>query len=67
MAGAVMKLAGEDEDSLPGDEGAPRDVYVFFNNHWQAQGAINALQLAIELGLKTPEDLPEIIRKRLGL
>jgi hypothetical protein len=40
---------------------------VFFNNHWQAQGAINALQLAIELGIKTPEDLPEIIRKRLQL
>jgi uncharacterized protein YecE (DUF72 family) len=67
MAAAVSKLtepdSPEDEEKKERDL---RDVYVFFNNHWQSQGAINALQLSLELGLKTPEELPDFIGKILS-
>lgn len=59
MAKAVQKLES------PTQNQDPRNVYVFFNNHWQAQGAINALQLSAELGLETPENLPEVIKRKL--
>jgi uncharacterized protein YecE (DUF72 family) len=64
MARAVAQLAAP----AAGDDAvrSSRDVYVFFNNHWQAQGAINALQLAMELGLDLPDDLPEGVRLKLG-
>ena len=63
LAGAVKKLAGANG----GPEAEPRDVYVFFNNHWQAQGAANALQLTMALGLPIPEGLPEGLRQRAGI
>jgi uncharacterized protein YecE (DUF72 family) len=64
MAPAIEKLtnAGGKDVKQTKD---PRDVYIFFNNHWQSQGAINALQLSLELGLKSPEELPEFIAKIL--
>jgi uncharacterized protein YecE (DUF72 family) len=64
LAGAVRKLAGEE----PGDNEVPaekRDTYVFFNNHWKAQGVVNALQLRLILGEELPEDLPKEIKERL--
>lgn len=64
MARAVEALA-QPADNESGASRNPRDVFVFFNNHWQAQGAINALQLALELGLELPGDLPEAIRLKL--
>lgn len=63
MAKAVTRLSEEPTTSEHKD---PRDVFVFFNNHWQSQGAINALQLSLELGLKTPGDLPGFIAKVLS-
>ena len=66
MAVAIRKLAVGEDRERASKKKSPRDVYIFFNNHWQAQGAINALQLAERLGLKLPEQLPEYIRKRLA-
>lgn len=63
MAGAVEKL--QETDSAI--EKAKRDVYVFFNNHWQAQGAINAIQLSQKLGLPLPENFPKDLQKLLEL
>lgn len=60
MAKAIAKLQDPAAESKDKD---PRDVYIFFNNHWQSQGAINALQLSLELGIKTPDDLPDFIAK----
>ncbi len=64
LAGAVRKLAGEelDDSGIPAGE---RDTYVFFNNHWQAQGVVNALQLRLILGEEPPEELPEGIKEKI--
>lgn len=68
MAEAIKKLANSGSggtDPNKGKKKSPRDVYIFFNNHWQAQGAINAYQLALKLGLPVRSDLPEKIKKHL--
>lgn len=61
IADAVNKLSGEG-----GEEQEKRDVYVFFNNHWQAQGVINALQLRMRLGQELPAGLPRAIIEKLS-
>ena len=70
LAGAVRRLAGESgvlfDDAEAEQAPKKRDVYVFFNNHWMAQGVINALQLKLELGEDLPEGLPDEVLKRLG-
>ena len=63
MAKAVDKL----QEPASADEKVKRDVYVFFNNHWQAQGAINAIQLSQKLGQPLPQNFPEDLKKLLEL
>lgn len=63
MAEAVSKL----QEPQTENKKLKRDVYVFFNNHWQAQGAINALQLSQKLGQPLPENFPEDLKKLLVL
>lgn len=73
LAAAVGKLTttGEDDFHLEQEEAGgdksvgKRDVFVFFNNHWQAQGVLNALQLRLVLGQELPDDLPEGIKAKL--
>ena len=67
MAAAIEKLATEEsEDGTSEKTESARDVFVFFNNHWQVKAVINAIQLAAKLGLKIDiEGLPEEVKKRL--
>jgi len=62
MAAGVRTLAGKTQTNQESE----RDVFVFFNNHWQSQGAINALQLSLELALKSTDDVPEFMAKLAG-
>jgi uncharacterized protein YecE (DUF72 family) len=64
LAEAVRKLSGDEysDDEIPPEK---RDTYVFFNNHWQAQGFVNAMQLRLILGEEPTENLPEAIEKKL--
>jgi len=72
LAEALRRLAGEipeapHEDKPVNSEATPkkRDVFVFFNNHWLAQGVINAMQLRLELGEEPPKGLPDAVSARL--
>ena len=45
-------------DMAKGLAGRGMKAYVFFNNHFSAQGVANAVQLRRQLGDPVPEPLP---------
>ena len=44
-----------------------KKAYLFFNNHFSAQGVANAVQLRRQLGQPVPEPLPPDLVARVSL